>query len=194
MPCLPLPRLRHGRRLALTYFKSDPKSVYSLLCFLTCSSLASVFANYLRSHKPNVLHSRTRGYLSELREVTCPEESHLSFCFPFSPSELLATATNLLTYYHWPRQSCYFMLKHLPFSGMDFLLHIFNLLWSASGRHLQLFSSLRWESLFCSFWPISLISGISRVFKCIILLHRLFLGSNSILFPCQASFFQEDLL
>ena len=63
------PRLRHGRRLALLLSKSYPKSVYSLLRsvadsfsssssspnFSNCSSLvklASVFADYLRSHSP----------------------------------------------------------------------------------------------------------------------------------------------
>ena len=65
--------------------KSNPKSVYSLLCsvagfsssspsFPNCSSSREstlVFPNYLRSHfsvsQPKVLHSRARGYLYELR-------------------------------------------------------------------------------------------------------------------------------
>ena len=95
--------------------KSNPKSVYSLLRsvagfspssffspnFPNCSSpreSASVFAAYLRSHfsvsQPSALRSRARGYLSELRLATCPEESHSSFCSPFSPSEFLAAASN----------------------------------------------------------------------------------------------------
>ena len=113
--------------------KSNPKSVYSLLCFVAgsssssssspnfpnCSSpreSASVFADYLRSHfavsQPKVLRSRARGYLSELRRVTCPEESHLSFCSPFSPAEFLAGCLqSLLVHCHWPRQSCLYHAK-----------------------------------------------------------------------------------
>ena len=80
--------------------KSNPKSVYSLLRsvpgfpsssfsspnFPNCSSpreSASVYAAYLRSHfsvsQPKALRSRARGYLSELRRVTCPVESYSSF-------------------------------------------------------------------------------------------------------------------
>ena len=89
------------------------------------------------------------------------------------------------------------MLKHLPYSGMDFLLHIFNPSWS-----LHSFSSI-WKisSIIpiymmgkpldspASFWPISLISCISKIFECIILSRLLFfLESNSILYPSQVSF------
>ena len=96
--------------------KSNPKIVYSLLRsiagslfssssspnFPNCSSLresASVYAAYLRSHfsvsQPKTLRSRARGYLSELRRATCPEESHWSFRSPFSPTEFLAAVSNL---------------------------------------------------------------------------------------------------
>ena len=91
--------------------KSNPKSVYSLLRsvsalsssssssldFLNCSSpreSALVYAAYRRSHfsvsQPKALRSRARDYLSELRRATCPEESHSSFCSPFSPARFLA--------------------------------------------------------------------------------------------------------
>ena len=87
--------------------KSNPKSVHSLLrsiadspsscssspTFPNCSSLresASVYAAYLRSHfsisQPKALRSRARDNLSELCRVMCPEESHSSFCSPFSPA------------------------------------------------------------------------------------------------------------
>ena len=96
--------------------KSIPKSVHSLLRSITgspcssssfpifpnCSSLresASVYAAYMRSYfsvsQPKTLRSRARGYLSELRRATCPEESHSSFFSPFSSAELLAAASNL---------------------------------------------------------------------------------------------------
>ena len=92
--------------------KSNPKSVYSLLCSITgspsssssspkfpnCSSprkSALVYAAYLRSHfsisQPKTLHSR--GCLSELCRATCPVESHSSCCSPFSTTQLLAAAS-----------------------------------------------------------------------------------------------------
>ena len=132
--------------------KSNPKSVHSLLRsiagspsssssspnFPNCSSpreSASVYAAYLRSHfsisQPKTLRSRARGYLTELRRATCSKESHSSFCSPFSLAEFLAAASNLSSSTATgPDKVSYLMLKHLPRSGMDFLLHIFNLPWS----------------------------------------------------------------
>ena len=132
--------------------KSNPKSVHSLLRsiagsssssssspnFPNCSSpreSASVYAAYLRSHfsisQPKALRSRARGYLSELRRATCPVESHSCFCSPFTLAEFLVAASNLSSSTATgPDKIAYPMLKHLPRSGMDFLLHIFNLSWS----------------------------------------------------------------
>ena len=124
--------------------KSNRKFVYSLLCSVAGSSSSSpnfpncfssrvsalVYAAYLRSHfsisQAKALRNRARGYLSELRRATCPEESHSS-CFLFSPAEFLAAASNLSSSTATgPNKVAYPMLKHLPRSGMDFL-HIFNL-------------------------------------------------------------------
>ena len=126
-------------------YKSNPKSVYSLLRSIAGSpssspnfpnyssprESASVYAAYLRSHfsvsQPKALRSRARGYFSELRRATCPKESHSSFCSPFSPAEFLAAASNLSSSTATgPDKVVYVMLKHLARSGMDFL-HIFNL-------------------------------------------------------------------
>ena len=89
------------------------------------------------------------------------------------------------------------MLKHLPRSGMDFLLHIFNLSWS-----LHSFPSI-WKTSFitsihkmgkpldspASFWPISLTSCVSKLFERIIICRPLFfLESNSIFSSHQAGF------
>ena len=89
------------------------------------------------------------------------------------------------------------MLKHLPRSGMDFLLHIFNLSWSSHS-----FPSI-WKTSSiipirkmgkplnspASFRPISLTSCVSKFFERIILSRLLFfLESNSILSPRQAGF------
>ena len=196
--------------------RSNPKSVHSLLRYITgspssspnfpnCSSpreLALVYAAYLRSHfsvsQPKTLCSRARGYLSELHQATCPVESHLSFCSPFSPAEFLAAASNLSSStVTGPDKVAYPMLKHLPHSDMDFLLHIFNLSWS-----LHSFLSI-WKTssiipihkmgkpLDCpaSFRPISLTSCVSKLFERIILSGLLFfLESNSILSPRQGGF------
>ena len=199
--------------------RSNPKFVHSLLrsiagspfssssspSFRNCSSpreSASVYAAYLRSHfsvsQPKTLRSRARGYLSELRRTTSPEESHSSFCSPFSPAEFHAAAFNL----SWstatgPDKVAYPMLKHLPRSGLDFLLHIFHLSWS-----LRSFLSI-WKTSSiipinkietpldspASFRPISLTSCVSKLFERIILSRLLFfLESNSIFSPRQAGF------
>ena len=199
--------------------KSNPKSEHSFLrsiagspsssssfpYFPNCSSSresALVFAAYLRSHfsvsQPKALRSRARNYLSELRRAMCPMESHSSFCSPFAPAELLSATPN-------PSSSAatsldkvaYPVLKHLPRSGMDFLLHIFNGPWT-----LHSFPSI-WKTFSiisihkmgkhldspASFRPISLTSFVSELFQRIILSRLLFfLETNAILFPCQAGF------
>ena len=196
--------------------RSNPKSVHSLLRsiagssssspnFPSCSfprELASVYAAYLRSHfsvsQPKTLRSRARGYLTELHRATYPVESHLSFCSPFSPAEFLAAASNLSSSTATgPDKVAYPMLKHLPCSGMDFLLHIFNLSWSS-----HFFPSI-WKTSSiipihkmgkpldspASFRSISLTSCVSKLFERIILSRLLFfLESNSILSPRQAGF------
>ena len=127
--------------------KSNPKSVHSLLRFIAGSSSSSpnfpncsfprdsssVYADYLRSHfsvsQPKALRSRARGYITKLRRATFPVESHSSFCSPFTPAEFHAAASNLSSSTATgPDKVAYHMLKHLPLSGMDFLLHIFNFL------------------------------------------------------------------
>ena len=199
--------------------KSNPKSVRSLLRsiagspsssssspnFPNCSSpreSASVYAAYLRSHfsvsQPKALRSIARGYLAELRRATCSVESHSSFCSSFSPAEFFAAASNLSSSTATgPDKVAYPMLKHLPRSGMDFLLHIFNLSWSSHS-----FPSI-WKTSSiipihkmgkpldspASFRPISLTSCVSKLFERIILSRLLlFLESNSILSPRQAGF------
>ena len=173
--------------------KSNPKTVYSLLRsidgspfwfsssnFPNCSSPrepASVYAAYLRSHfsvsQPKTLGRRARGYLSEFRRVTCPAESHSSFCSPFSPTEFLSAASNLSSSTATgPDKVAYPMLKHLPRSGMDFLLHIFNLSWTSHS-----FPSIWMKSSIIPihkmgkpldspafFRPISLTSCVSKLF------------------------------
>ena len=95
-----------------------------------------------------------------------------------------------------PDKVAYPMLKHLPRSGMNFLLHIFNLSWSSHsfaftwkiysiipihkiGKPLEFPASFRPSLSFCT----------SKLFECIILSHPLFFRqSNSILSPRHAGF------
>ena len=138
--------------------RSNPKSVHSLLRsiaispsssssfpnFPNCSSpreSASAYVAYLRSHfsvsQPKALRSRARGYLTELRRATCSVESHSSFCSPFSPAEFLAAASNLSSSTATgPDKVANPMLKHLPRSGMDFLLQFF-LVFTFLSFHLE---------------------------------------------------------
>ena len=122
----------------------------------------------------------------------------MSFCLLFSPAEFLAAASYLSSFpVTGPDKVAYPMLKHLPRSGMDFLLHIFNLSWP-----LHSFPSIWKTSTIiliykmgkpldspASFRPISLTSCVSKLFERIILTRLLFfLESNSILSPRQAGF------
>ena len=173
--------------------------------FPNCSSprkLASVYAAYLRSHfsvsQPKALRSRARGYLFELRRATCPEESHSFFCYHFSPAEFLEAASNLSSSTATgPENVVYPMLKHLPRSGMDFLLHIFTLSWTSlsfpsisnTSSNIPIHKMGTSLDSPASSRPISLTSCVSKLFQCIILSHLLFfLKSNSIFFPRQAGF------
>ena len=97
---LPRPRLRHGRQLVLLSHPNLTLNPCAFSCVLSltvfppfpnfpnCSSSresALVFADDLRSHfsvsQPKTLCSRAKG----LNAVTCPKESHSSFCSPFPP-------------------------------------------------------------------------------------------------------------
>ena len=217
---LPRPRLR---RLALLSRPSPTPNLYTLFFTLLLALLsrlspllisptvllpresALAFADYQRSHfsvsQPKALRSRAGGHLSELGRATCPEEFHSSFCSPFSPAEFLAAASHpSLSTATGPDKVAYFMLKHLPCSGMGFLLHIFNLSWI-----LHSFPSI-WKTSFiipihkmgkllnspATFQPISLTSCVSKLFERIILSRLLFFlktnKTNSILSPRQAGF------
>ena len=219
-PCQSSPRRRHGRRLALLSHLSLTLNLYTLFFALSLVDLPRLFlplltspnvllpGNWLRSmphtrshfsiSQPKALRSRARGCLFELRPATCSVESHSSFCSPFTLAEFHAAASNFSSSTATgPDKIAYLMLKHLPHSGMDFLLHIFNLSWSSHS-----FPSIRKTSSIipihkmgkpldssASFRPISLTFCLSKLFERIILSRLLFfLESNSILSPRQAGF------
>ena len=178
----PRPRLRLRQTTCSSLSpRSNPKSVHSFFRSIAGSSSSSpnipnfscpresalVYAVYLRSHfsvsQSKALRSKARDHLFELRRATCPEESHSSFCSPFSSTEFLSAASNISpSTATGPDKVAYPMLKHLPRSGMDFLLHIFNL-----SRTLHFFPSIwktssiipihKWESLLTLLLP----SGLS---------------------------------
>ena len=119
--------------------------------------------------QPKALPSRARGYLSELRQATCPVEFHSSFCSPFSPAEFLAAASIFSSSTATgPDKIAYSMLKHLPRSGMDFLLYIFNLSWSSHSfpsirKTSSIFPYTRWECLSTLLLPSSLSLSLLRI-------------------------------
>ena len=203
--------------------KSNPKSVYSLLRsvsgsslssssspnFLNCSSSresASVFADYLRSHfsvsQPKALRTRSRGYLSELYRATQPKGTYSSFYSPFFRAEFLVAASNLSSSTGaGPEKVAYPMLKHLPCSGVSFLLHVFNLsstlhsfpsIWKTS----SIIPIHKMEKSFdspASFRPISLAYCVSKFFK-LIILSRLLKSFDSGIPPFSINSFQLAFL
>ena len=89
------------------------------------------------------------------------------------------------------------MLKHLSRSGIDFLLHIFNLFWSShsfpsiwkTSSTISIHKMGKPLDSPASFRPISLTSCVPKLFERIILSRLLFfLESNSILSSRQAGF------
>ena len=189
----------------LRFVAGSSSSSFFFPNFPNCSSprkSASIYATYLRCHfsvsQPKTLRSRARGYLSELRRATCEEDSHSFFCCSFFLAEFLAAASNLSSSTATgPDKVAYPMLKHLPHSGLDFLLHIFNLSWNwipfffhlediFHYSHLQDGKASR---LSCFLSAISLTSCISKLFeRTIRSLLLFFLESNSIFSTCQAGF------
>ena len=128
----------------------------------------------------------------------CPDESYPSFCSPFSLDEFLAAPSNLSSFTATgPDKIAYPILKHLPRSGMDFLLHIFNLSWTLhsfpfiwkTSSIISIHKMGKPLDSPASFRPIFLTSCVSKLFERIILSRLLFfLESNSILSPRQAGF------
>ena len=132
------------------------------------------------------------------RRATCPKKSHSSFCSFVSSTEILAAATSLSSSTaNGPEKVVYPMLKHYPRHGVDFLLHIFYLSWSfnsfPSVRKISSNIPIRkmgkpFNSL-VSFWPISLTSYVSKLFKHIVLSRIVFfLDFNFIFSHGQAGF------
>ena len=146
-------RLRHGRRLALLFhlnFTINLRTLFFALLLallprlppLLTSPTVLLPGNRLRSMPLTCIP--TFPFLSQRLCVAEPEATSLSSAEPrvlwsltrpfalVSPAEFLAAASNLSSSTATgPDKVAYPMLKHLPRSGMDFLLHIFNLSWSS---------------------------------------------------------------
>ena len=89
------------------------------------------------------------------------------------------------------------MLGNLPYPGMDFFLHIFDLSWSLhsfpciskTSSIILIHKTGIFLDFSVSFRPISLTSRVSKLFECIVLSHLLFfLEFNFILSTYQAGF------
>ena len=136
------------------------------------------------------MRSRARGYLSELRRATCPEESRSSFCPPSSPLNFLrllptfppppplaqtelpiqAKSPSLL----WHGFSSSHFQSFLVFAFLSF--HLEEIFWYSHTQEGKPLDSP------ASFRPISLASCVSKLFERIILSRLLFfLESNFIL-------------
>ena len=210
----PRPRLKHGRRLALLFHPNQTQKLCTLFFALSLALLPSLppllipFSKgigfglrHFSVSQPKTLRSRARRYLSELCRATSPVESHSSFCSPFSPTELIAAASNLSSSTATgPDKVAYPMLKYLPRSGMDFPLHIFlpsstshsfRSIWKTSSI-VPIHKMGKPLNSSASYQPISLTSCVSKLFERIILSRLfIFLESDSILSPRQAGFRSE---
>ena len=161
------------------------------------------FVNFFRFFDP------TFPFLSRRPGVAEPEATSLSsveprtlwsltcpFALHSPPPNSFRTASNLSSSTaNGPDKVAYPMLKHLPRSGMDFLLHIFNLSWSSHSFPSIIPIHKMGKPLDSSafFRPISLTSCVSNLFERIILSGLLFFPeSNSILSPRQAGFRPEQ--
>ena len=179
--------------------KSNPKSVHYLLRSIAGSSSSPNFPNcsYPReSALGYAAYLRSHFSVSQTSCVAEPEATSLSSAKPRAlwsltcPFALLSLSLNFM---RLPPTSprplplaqtkvAYPMLKHLPRSAMDFLLHIFNLFWSS-----HFFPSI-WKTSSiipihkmgtpldspASFRPISPTSCISKLFERIVLSRLLF--------------------
>ena len=145
----PRPRLRLGRRLTLLFHPNYTLNLYTFFFALSLALLPRLLSlltsptvllpgNRLRSMP--LTCDLTFPFLSQRLYVAEPEAISLSsaepralrsltrpFALLFSPAEFLAAVSHLSSFTATdPDKVAYPMLKHLPRSGMDFLLHIFN--------------------------------------------------------------------
>ena len=208
------PRLRHDRRLALLFHLNLTLNLYTLFFALSLALLPRLLLPLQTSPTVPLPGNRLRSmpltsdltfpFLSQRLCVAEPEATSLSSAEPRARRNRTRRSALLYSPLNFssstaigPDKVAYPMLKHLPHSGMDFLLHIFNLSWS-----LHSFPSI-WKTSSiipihkigkpldspASFRPMSLTYCVSKLFERIILSRLLFfLKSNFILSPRQASF------
>ena len=203
---LPRPRLRHDRRLALLFRPNQTQKLYTLFFALSLALLPLLLTSPTVPLPGNRLWSMpltcdpTFPFLRQRLFVAEPTATSLSSAEPrarwsltrhsalLSHSELLAAASNLsASTATGPDKVAYPLLKHLPRSGMDFLLHIINLSWTShSFPYIWKTSSIipihKMEKPLdspASFRPISLTSCVPKLFERIMLSRLLFfLESN----------------
>ena len=162
------------------------------------------YASYLLSHPsqatPRTSRRAERQFMNELRKASCEDASslHNSFCSPFSLVELSTAICKLSSSTaSGPDQIAHSLQNHLPEAAHLLLLYPFNRSW-----YSHTFPSC-WKpttiipihkpgkpfSSPSSFYPISLISCISKFFEHLILSHLTFyLESDHLLSTCQAGY------
>ena len=175
--------------------------------FPDCTSTldtANHYASYLRSHlsqaTPRSSRRAERQFMNELRKAICEDASslHNSFSSPFSLTEL-STAICILSSSTASGldQIAYPLLKHLPEPAQLLLFSLFNRSWLSHTSHscwkpttiIPIHKPGKPTSSPSSFRPISLTSGISKLFERLILSRLTFhLESNHLLSTCQAGF------
>ena len=154
---------------------------------------------HFSASQPKTLRSGARGYLSELRQFTCPEDSRFSFCFPFSSTEFLVATTNISSSTAAdPDKVVYSMLKHFLRSAWIFFLtsSIFPGLYIPFlpfKEHLVLFPFIRWERL-CS--GQSLLPPASQSFlnASFYLVNFSFWSLTPFSLPAEPAFAQDGLI
>ena len=182
MPRPSSPKLRRGTRRAhlLNLFPNQSTLSFGLLLvLLLCSPLptatapresTSVYDNYLRSvfcRSAKGFVQQCQSYLSELRLISCLQESYSSLCSRLISGKIFAATINIFSFtVTCPDRVAYSMLKHLPCSGMDFL-HIFSLSWS-----LHSFPSNRKSSSMISIHQMGKPLDSPAFFRCIFLICR----------------------
>ena len=193
--------------------KSNPKSVYSLFRPVAGSfSSSSSSPDFANCYSPRESARRLPKIPLFCFSAKGPAKQSQRLPFPALPSLVpgevslvlllsllpLAVASNLSSFTDTGADKvAYSMLKHLPRSGMDFVLHIFNLSWSShsfpsiwkTSSIIPIHKMAKPLHSPAFFRPISLTSCVSKPFERIILSRLLFfLESNFILSPRQAGF------
>ena len=113
-----------------------------------------------------------------------------TLCSPFTSLKLSSAISQLSnSMFSGPDRIIYRLLTHFPQSGLQLVLHIFNLPWSTHTFIVPILKSEKLSDSPSSYRLFSLISCTSKLFERIVLGQLThFLENNHILIPVQAGF------